>query len=230
MGHAPAQTCCDLQASVSESVRQALHKQKAACQAAAQVSAAEVLAAKVAAAAELGQQQAGSYARQQAGSATQPHILNHGELSDQPLETSQISSTAAGPWLNSASVVGQLALEANTPLASDTPLPTCHQHLLGSEGASSKLSQLLAHSHQGLVEPDMQMPGVGLPVESAGSHVDSSLSVQRSGEKRSKANASDDARPQLWQVMLCPLCLQLTNEPVQCALSACISVQSNETC
>lgn len=206
IGYAPAQSCCDLQASVSESVRQALHKQKAACQAAARLLAAKVSAAEVSTA-EPRHQQAASCAGQQAGSATQPHTSNHGGSTDQPLVTARTSSAAIGPRLHSASVIGQAALPTNTALQS------CHQHVLEAEEAASKLSQQQANSHSGLVEPAMQMPGIGLPVGSAGSQAESSLSLQQSDEKRSKANASGDARPQLWQVMLHPLCLQSSTEP-----------------
>ena len=189
------QNCCCLQASVSESVRQALHRQKAACQAAAHVAAAEVVPAEVSASAQPRQQQAGSCAGQQAGSATQPHSCTHGNSSDQALVTATTSAAAAGPLLDSASDVGQ------TALAAKLPLPSCHQHLLETEEAAGEFSQP-GNSHNGLVEPDMQILLASLPVESAGSQAMSSLSPQQPHEKKSKAKPSGDARPQLWQVTI----------------------------
>lgn len=199
---------------MSESVRQALHKQKAASQATAQALAAEVAAAEVSAA-------AAAEPRQQAGSVTQPHSCTYGDPSDEPPVTARTSSAAAGPLLDSASQVWQ------TSLGTSTPLPSCHQHMLESEEAAGELSQP-ANSHNGLVEPDLQMPGASLPVESAGSRAASSLPLQQPNEKTSKAKPSGDARPQLWQVTLHPLCLQSIVELAQCTLSDHPSVQSNE--
>ena len=183
------QRCCGLQASVSENVRQALHKQKAARQAAAQVSAAE-----------RGQQQQ----QQQEPSATEPCSFSHGSPIAQPHVPARTAALvdAAEPPLDSASDVRHAGLAANMPL------PSCPLHGLETEEAASKLSQA-ADGQKGLVEANTQRPAVSLPVESVGSQAVSSMSLQQSGEKKSRAKAPSDGRPQLWQVRLHPLCLSL---------------------
>ena len=202
---------------MSESVRQALHKQKAACRAAAQLSTAE-----------LGQQQASSCkAQQEEESEPEPHSFVHAHSTAQPHVTVRPSAlvASAGPLLDSVSEVRQAGLAANMPL------PPCHQHGLETQGAAaaSKLGQA-ANSHTGLAEADMQVPNASLPVESVGSEAVTNLSLQQSGERKRRVKASGDVRPQLWQVRLHPLCLHLQHSVVCLAVQRQIAVEGDDVC
>ena len=201
MGHAPLHICCDMQASVSESVRQAVHKQTAACQATAQASPPQLQPAATSPA-QLGQQETGSCAGQQSAPAPLLASCNNQDPTDQPLVTAgRNSSSAAGPLLASASQAA-----GTPPVAADLSLLSSHQQVFEAQEPTGKLSQV-ADSQTELIEPELPTPDASMPVAAADSQAGPSLSSQQSNEKKSRAKAPGEARPQLWQVGCCHLCL-----------------------
>ena len=178
-----------------------MHKQAAACQAAAQAPPPQLPPA-AASPAQLGQQQTGSCAAQPAGSAPQLASCNSLDPTDQPLVTTTTASGAAGALLASASQAA-----GTPPLATDSPLQVGpHQNVLEAEEPASKVSQA-ADIQTDLMKPDLHTPDARVPVEGAESQAVPSLSSQQPTEKKSRARAPGDARPQLWQVGCCHLSL-----------------------